>query len=82
MFDRNFEVVRHTRRQPDRGRVGPTHPMVFRLQQRERPIRLPVQRRYTHQAHQLKGFGRVGLRADFVDGTGVRDTSPSRLICT
>ena len=73
MFDRNFEVARHTRRQSDRGRVCPAHPMVFRLQQRERPIRLPVQRRYSHQAHQLKGFGGVGLRADFVDGTGVGD---------
>ncbi len=77
MFDRRLEVVRHSGGQSDRVRVGLLHPLMFRLQPCERAIRLPIQRRDTHQPNQFQCVGGVDLRADFVDRAGIGDIDPA-----
>ena len=81
MFDRAFEVVRHSGRQPRRTWMRSAHPLMLRLQKPECRIGIPVQRRDAHQANKFQGFRGLDLRtADEIDrwGRGLLEGEPTR----
>ncbi|CKS75609.1 Uncharacterised protein [Mycobacterium tuberculosis] len=56
MFDGDFKVVGHARRQTDRVREHRTHPVVLRLQPVKGLVRVPIQRRNAHQPDQFEAL--------------------------
>jgi len=85
MFDCRLEVAGHARRQLEALLVDLLYPLMLGLQTREGVLGIRTQRRDAHQADELQAFGRLRLRAQFVDEIGATDVdsprsaSPSRL---
>ena len=67
MFHCNFQVVRHSCRQPGRLRMGLQHPPVLRGKPRERLVEVGIERRHTHHAHELQRGRGVHGTTNLVD---------------